>query len=459
MVLSDCYSWANDTFGLAQLGDYRRTQRLVKFTASLAKNTGLSIVKSSQTTAEVEGVYRLIRNPNVSPDAIAEAGFNATAMAAKTHTLLLALEDTTSINFAHTTAYDELGNTTTSKNTHGLLAHTVLLYAPEHALFLGLIDQHRWSREANKYGKKHQRKHVPYEEKESYKWQQASERTAQRLGDTQAHVISVCDREADIWHYLDYKTKNKQRFIVRAAQNRLLSGHNEKLLELPETLTEAGSYRLNVVQKGGRAARDAQMSIRYSSVELKMPGSTSEENTVPLTYICCREEGEDGACWHLLTSEKVTSAEEARVIISYYERRWLIEEYHKAWKSGGTQVEQLRMQTRNNLERMIVILSFIAVRVLSLRQGGLSEETLNASCERVLSPLEWKLLWVKQEGKTLPKRPPSVKWAYLNLAKLGRWYDSKRTGRAGWVVMWEGWFKLQDIVEGYKLAKSLDQEI
>ena len=87
------------------------------------------------------------------------------------------------------------------------------------------------------------------------------------------------------------------------------------------------------------------------------------------------------------------------MIISYHERRWLIEEYHKAWKSGGTQVEQLRMQTRNNLERMIVILNFIAVRVLALRQGGLSEETLNESCERVLSPVEWKLLWVNRKVK------------------------------------------------------------
>ncbi len=78
------------------------------------------------------------------------------------------------------------------------------------------------------------------------------------------------------------------------------------------------------------------------------------------------------------------------------------------------------------------------IAALTLRQGGLSEETLNESCERVLSPVEWTLLWVKHEGKTLPKMPPSLKWACLNLAKLGRWYDSKRTGRAGWVVMWEG---------------------
>ena len=146
-------------------------------------------------------------------------------------------------------------------------------------------------------------------------------------------------------------------------------------------------------------------------------------------------------------------------MVSHYERRWLIEEYHKAWKSGGAQVEALRMQTRDNLERMVTILAFVAVRVLALRQGGVSEETQNESCESVLSPVEWKLLWVKQEGKALPERPPTLKWACLSLAKLGRWYDSKRTGRAGWVVMWEAWFKLQDIVEGYKLAKSLDQEI
>ena len=117
------------------------------------------------------------------------------------------------------------------------------------------------------------------------------------------------------------------------------------------------------------------------------------------------------------------------------------------------------MQTRDNLERMTVILAFIAVRVLSLRQGGLSEETQNGTCEQVLSPLEWKVLWVKQEGKAPPDKAPNLKWAYLALAKMGRWHDSKRTGRAGWVVMWDGWYRLQNLVEGYKLAKSLDQEI
>ena len=63
--------------------------------SSLAQHAGLSIVKSSQSTAQVEGAYRLIRNPSVSPQAVAEAGFTATARACEAHPLLLALEDTT----------------------------------------------------------------------------------------------------------------------------------------------------------------------------------------------------------------------------------------------------------------------------------------------------------------------------------------------------------------------------
>ncbi|KHI87286.1 transposase, partial [Escherichia coli] len=79
--------------------------------------------------------------------------------------------------------------------------------------------------------------------------------------------------------------------------------------------------------------------------------------------------------------------------------------------------------------------------------------------EKILTPTEWKLLWVKLEGKPLPAQAPTLKWACLKLAKLGRWHDSKRTGRPGWVVMWDGWFRLQDMVEGYLVMKSLDQEI
>lgn len=411
-------------------------------------------MKSSRSSAEVEGAYSL-RNPAVLPDAIADAGFAATTRAAAEHPLLLALEDSTSLNFGHSTVREELGSITNSQRARGLQVHSVLLYVPGCAHMVGLIEQQRWSRESDSYGKKLQRKQRPYEEKESYKLQKASEHMAQRLGEIQSRVISVCDREADIWHYLDYKLSQGQRFVVRAAQNRLLAEAPGKLFSLPEHLTEAGSHTLNVVQKGGREVRQTQMFISYNDVQLK---KTTGEAPLSLTYICCREADPEGACWHLLTSEKVKNPEQARAIVGYYERRWLIEQYHKAWKSGGALVEQLRMQTRDNLERMVTILAFVAVRGLALRQGGVSEETQNERCESVLSPLGGNC--VGEAGrKSAAGKPPTLKWACLSLAKLGRWYDNKRTGRPGGIVIGDGWFRLQDMVEGYRMAKSLDQEV
>ncbi|EOL6111382.1 transposase DNA-binding-containing protein, partial [Escherichia coli] len=110
-------------FGHTRRGDPRRTRRLVSQASSLAQHAGLSIVKSSQSTAQVEGAYRLIRNPSVSPQSIAEAGFTATARACEAHPLLLVLEDTTTINFSHSTEFDDHGNTTTNPKTRGLLAN------------------------------------------------------------------------------------------------------------------------------------------------------------------------------------------------------------------------------------------------------------------------------------------------------------------------------------------------
>ena len=54
---------------------------------------------------------------------------------------------------------------------------------------------------------------IPYEQKESYKWVEAA--VAERMQDKHQRCISVCDREADVIEYLNYKHR-QQRFLVRA---------------------------------------------------------------------------------------------------------------------------------------------------------------------------------------------------------------------------------------------------
>jgi hypothetical protein len=65
-------------------------------------------------------------------------------------------------------------------------------------------------------------------------------------------------------------------------------------------------------------------------------------------------------------------------------------------------------------------------------------------------------MWSKIENKALPKKPPTLYWAYYALAKLGRWHDSKRIVVVGWEALWDGWFALTKLLEG---AKFMQQEM
>lgn len=80
---------------------------------------------------------------------------------------------------------------------------------------------------------------------------------AERLREIQKQVITVCDREADIWHYLHYKVSR-------------------------------GKPHAECDAKGGRAARQAQMLISYSEVSIKNPDNSGQ--ALSLTYVCCGEQ-------------------------------------------------------------------------------------------------------------------------------------------------------------------------
>ena len=417
-------------------------------------------MQSARSPADMEAAYRFMRNSAIRAEHIDDAGFASTADMAAQFNILLALEDTTSLNFSYPSIRDDLGHISTTPQARGLQAHSVLLYAPEAVQLVGLIAQRRWTRDITTMGKNRRATQTPYQDKESYKWEQTSRQMAERLGPLMQRVISVCDREADLIEYLAYKHQQGQRFIVRSAKSRRIEEADSKLYAFGCELAVAGERSVNVPQKGGRKARQVQCDIRYAPVTIKVPANKQGES-ISLFYVSCIEQGSpDGLSWHLLTSEPVTNAEQAQQIVMHYEKRWLIEDFHKAWKSSGTRVEALRLQTRANLEKAVVILSFVAVRIQQLRFTGLQDDRgSQVSCESLFTPLEWKILWRKVEKKAPPVKAPSMRWFYLSLGKLGGWKDTKRTGRVGWEALWEGWFVLQSILEGYVLALSLEHDL
>ncbi len=454
-MLNEPSLWAEQQFSKSDLGDPRRTARLVKLAATLANEPGKSLVNVSQSPADMEGAYRFIRNENIDANAIAESGFQATVEQAQPHNLLLALEDTTTLIYKHSSIRDDLGHVGRGKKQRGMLAHSVLLFAPQDKQVVGLIEQSRWSRDISTLGKGSLHAQTPYEIKESYKWESASRAMAQRLQAQMSKVISVCDREADIYEYLTYKLNEQQRFVVRSMQSRHIEEGDEKLYAFASELQSAGTKYIEIAQKGGRKARNAALDITFAPVTLKVPYN-KKGKSLPVYYVGCAERSNPDSelNWHLLTNEPVRNKEEALAIIRYYEYRWLVEEYHKVWKSDGTDIESLRLQSQENMERLVTINGFIATRILQLKFAN--EQT---SCEQVLSSKAWKLLWLKRVKTALPDTPPTMQWAYVELAKLGGWKDTKRTGLPSVRVLWQGWFKLQTILEGYELAKSLESDL
>jgi transposase len=105
---------------------------------------------------------------------------------------------------------------------------------------------------------------------------------------------------------------------------------------------------------------------------------------------------------------------------------------HEAIPQGvesGVGAERLRQQSVANLERMLTITAFIAVRLLQLReqlQQGNWVEADTMPCDRVLERDKWRILWrVDRKKASLPVSPPSTAWAYLAIARLGGFLDTK----------------------------------
>ncbi len=454
------------------MGDKRRTDRLIHVAAELSANTGSSLASScADDSAALLGGYRFIENKAVKPDDIAKSGFQSTAVLSQESNLLLAIEDSTTLSYKHSIV-SELGGLGGPKDStaKGFWVHSVMLMDANLERTVGLIDQQRWIRLGKSESEKVSTRKRPYEEKESFKWQKSSENISQRLGDQIAITISVCDREADVFEYIQYKIDNGERFVVRASQNRRLVDEDKCLFDAVLETPVIGEYTIKIPQRGGRKAREAKLEVRSKRVTI-LPPQRPDSQLSPLSVnvVIAQEVGADSdekLCWILLTSENIETFECCRKILRFYELRWGIEEFHKAWKSGA-KVEEQRMQSAGNMERIAVILMFIAVRLIQLREalmkpfsanlesgqkGNENAGNENTPANKVVSAEEWQVLWFLKEKKTLPDKPPSLLWFFQTLAKLGGWYDSKRTGRPGWLAIWKGCMKLQLVIEGYRVG-------
>jgi len=468
MFINNTGQWANETFGSAQLNDPRRTKRLVKIVKDMTTAVDKSIAQASLDPASIEGAYRFMRNDCIDSESIAQAGYKRTDELVEKSNVVLAIQDTTELTYKHSVC-KELGNVSTANHhkpskKRTILVHSTLMIDADKEHTIGLANQHYWIRQEKVKGTPKELAKRDKAEKESYKWERNISQLSGRLSSMQ-NVIDVCDREADMYEYLYYQISHNNRFIVRSKENRCLLNSDKKLLEKISLAKPCGYKKVKIAQRGGkfpRKARTAELAISYTSVTLKAPQAIKDKQGLKVTVIQCQEVNNpnEKLCWRLYTTEPINNAEDAKRIVRFYELRWRIEEFHKVWKSDGTKIESSRLQTLKSIKRIAIIKAFIAVRIFQMREITMDNEAAkNILCTVYVSTISWKILWkFLEKKKQLPSNPPSLYWLYYAIAKLGGWYDSKRTGKVGLKIFWEGWMKLMNLVEAYEMLQSLDLE-
>ncbi len=466
--VADAQKWAEERFGRCELGDARRTRRVVEYAtrqASCPEGSTNAVCKGDEAAAE--GSYRMIRNTRIKPEALEAGPISFVVDQCAKRKTVLAIQDTTtlSVSTAVAESLGELGKD--GSGGRGLLVHSTLAVDAETDQPIGLLDQARWQRRDKRPGRKARRSRA-YQDKESFKWEAASERVRRRVA-TMANIITVCDREADIHEFLQYHVERDQRFVVRAAQDRCVEAEEGSLWEHLSQRNVIGKYEVTISQRGGqhggsgqnaRSARTkhvAKMEIRTGAVTVLPPRNRKAANRpIRANAVLARQvdvpKEQDALEWMVLTSEQVSSKRSALEVVHFYELRWLVEEFFKAWKSG-CRIEQRPVQRADTLERLAVITAQVAVRLLQLRAVGYARP--DQPCTDLIESDEWLCLWASTEGgKRPPRKPPTVLWALHAIAKLGGWRDTKRTGRIGWTTLWKGWAKFEDRIAGWRFAQE-----
>ena len=211
-----------------------------------------------------------------------------------------------------------------------------------------------------------------------------------------------------------------------------------------------GRRKIGDSNKNKRSSQQVVTTLRATSVELK--GRKQEPGIeVQLVYVTSDDSDLE---WLLLTNEPIGNLSEVGRVVAHYEKRWLIEQFHKSWKTG-CKIEERKMGSLANYLRMMAITMPAALGLLQLQVlANLTKKNMTPATE-VLSPTEVTVLWNKIERSPLPKERPSCQWAYRAIAKLAGWQDSKRIGRIGLDTIWRGIERLTMLVDGWLLAMEL----
>jgi hypothetical protein len=453
--------WAQEQFGKCELADKRRSKRLAKTAAKVAANPSASFPEQMGSWADLKAAYRMFDTEAVTFQAVVQPHWEQTR--ARSSGRYLVLGDTTEVDFGIQREIPDLSSTGNGGG-YGFLLHSGLMVGADDERIIGLSGQQIHYRKAAPPGDTSARRLK--RERESEIWGKVIDQTGPPGQGVQ--LIHTLDRGADNFEVFCHAREQRTDWVVRVCQlkRKIISpwGKKKRLRSYLRTLAVAGTYELELRARKNQAARTARLEVCYGPLQMPPPTHQSpyvkrqNPGLIPMWVVWVREvnapRGVPPIEWVLYTSLPAESFEHAWKVIEYYEKRWLIEEWHKALKTG-CRITERQLKTKERLEAMLGLMSVVAVRLLQLKSVARSDPERPA---KEVVPALWVAMLVVTR-KLRGRRNLTVGQFYRELAKLGGFLGRKHDGEPGWITIWRGWEKLHTMIRGAELAAELRKEL
>jgi hypothetical protein len=449
-------------FADAVLGHKRRTQCLMRIADRIYRHPGGTLPAKLHQPKDYKAMDRLMNRPEVTHAATLETHRQRTLVHMRqAKGVVLVLHDTTELDYSGLRSIKDLGPIGGGLN-RGYLCHNTLAFDPQRHEVIGLANQilHRRRHVGRKEGVKAKRERA---DRESLLWTTGLK--AVGPAPAESDWVHIADRGADTFEFLAGCQTAGQGFVVRSNRSRVIrQGHDpnggcvDDLHGYARAQPLRGRHEIKVSARPGQAERKATVAISFAAVLLCPPHVRRghyENRPLRLWVVrVCEVDPPQGVKpleWILLTNRKVATLEDAWERAAWYECRWVIEEYHKAQKTGCA-IEDLQFTSSQALEPMIALLSVVAITLLNLREASRRPDAQTRPATDLVDVRYVAVLSAWRYKKI--RKDLSVHDFFFALARLGGHQNRKSDHRPGWLVLWRGWMALQHMLDGADALKS-----
>ncbi|MBD2261440.1 IS4 family transposase [Pseudanabaena sp. FACHB-2040] len=341
-------SWVEAELSGTELGDARLTKRLIAMVQALYEQPNKSVPEASPDVAALRGMYRFWSNRRIKAESILSGHQMSTVMRLSGHETVLVCQETSDLVYTTLRRTRGLGPIS-DPSGKGIKVHTALCVS-DAGVPLGVLQQKSWTRDMQSRRPGRRR---GIEEKESYRWLESLEAVQQQVPEA-TRVITIADREGDIYELFAHPRRVNSELLIRAAQNRSTKsepGASEikALFEVMETIAVSGEMTIALQRTPRRAPREATLSVRYTHLWLQPPQGKGHLGAIPISVILAKEEKrrekESAVEWMLLTTLSIGSLEAAKENLRRYALRWLIElnQSQHPYKRGHKRLQQCEL--------------------------------------------------------------------------------------------------------------------